>query len=173
MLRLRQPVIKTAYFYPTSEAYYKANIVSAGYSDGGNFATCLDGTDADYNKSVLSMLTGSALRLGFASDRAAVPGKITDARFEVVMAAQSGTAPAGHSRFDIYSGDAVLASVSGAEAVSAQWTEISVASPALTAALPEVIDAVAFQINGPASGPSLKFTRLRLAVDYDAGAPGE
>ena len=173
MLRLRQPVIRTAYFYPTSEAHYKANIVASGCRDVSNFATCLDGTDTDYQKSVLSMLTGSALRLGFAADRAAIPGKITDARFEVVMAAQSGTAAADHYGFDIYSGDTALASVSGTEAVTDQWTEIAVASPALTAALPAVVDSVAFQINGPASKPSLKFTQLRLAVDYDAGAPGQ
>ena len=93
-------------------------------------------------------------------------GTLVEVRFEVWVRAQSGTVDAGVYGFTVYSGDEVVASVSGSESLGTEWTELAVSDAAIVSGLSSGLSNVVFEANGPSSGPRLEWSWVRMVVDY-------
>ena len=112
------------------------------------------------------LFTNSALRVGFTVGDGDVSGTLTGIRFEVALKSQSGTVEAGKYSFAVYSGTAAVATVSGQEAVGTEWTKLVVTDASIVSGLSSGLSDVAFQVNGPSSGPRLEWSWVRMVVDY-------
>ena len=115
----------------------------------------------------------SALRVGFTIGSDAIPGTVTDVRFEVAVSAQSGTVQPREYGYAVYSGGSAVAELSGQDEVGEDWQRITVSDAAILSGLAAGLGEVAFQVNGPSSNQALKMTRVRMVVEHAASEGGE
>ena len=156
--------LQTASFSPTSDASIKPPLAPAGNCGTAGLWDCLDEAGPDGDGSRIYLFANSALRVGFTAG--SVTGTIADVRFEVVLKGQTGTVAADQYSFEVYSGTTAVATVNGPEDVGTEWTELVVSDPAITGGLSAGLSGVAFQVNGPSSGPRLEWSWVRMVVEY-------
>ena len=156
--------LQTASFSPTSDASIKPPLAPAGNCGTAGLWDCLDEAGPDGDGSRIYLFTNSALRVGFTAG--SVTGTIADVRFEVALKGQTGTVTADQYSFEVYSGTTAVATVNGPEGVGTEWTELVVSDPAITTGLSSGLSGVAFQVNGPPSGPRLEWSWVRMVVEY-------
>ena len=164
----RRNIYTAVYFHPTSGSYAGGIISLSGCDD---LHACLNEVDPDGDSSYLLLMQGGAVRLGFSAEAVSIPGAVTDVWFEVWAATQSGTLDAEEYNYTVYSGSEVVAQVPGAGGLSEVWSDETVSSVEITAALSGGLSGVEFQINGPSSSPRMKLTRVRMVVEYDSSQP--
>ncbi len=164
------PVIETAYFYPTSAAHAGGFMVPTGCTE---LWECLDEPYHDGDSSKLLLFNGGAVRLGFTVGADAVPGTVTDVRFEVTVAAAIGTLQPEQYSFVVYSGSDELATMSGNQIVGTDYPYVRISGTAITDGLSGSLNDAEIRVNGPTSGGRMNLTKVVMVVEYNADKPAQ
>ena len=161
--------LKTARFTPTSGERTGGGAVLSGCSQ---LWECVDETEPDGDASLMTLIFGGSVRFGFTVGSDAVAGTVEAVRFEVALAASSRTLEAGEYGFTVYAGSEEIASVSGPEAVGADYAVVTVSSDAISSGLSGKLSEAAIQVNAP-SKPYVKLTHVRMVVEYAPSSDGQ
>ena len=159
-----EPQIWTAYFFPNSAAYTGGAISLNGCME---IWDCVDDREPDDGDSYLYLFNGGSVRVDFPAENEKVGGAITDVWFEVRAAADSTPLEAGQYGFKVYSGDELVAEVSGPQVVGTEWVDIKVSASNLLSALSDDLASAELQLIGPSTSPGMRVTQVTLAVDHD------
>ena len=167
-----------AYFYPTSGDRVSGGVVrsgSEGCDDDDWIWSCLGEAEPDGDASMITLALAGAVRLGFTVESGDVTGTVIDVRFEVNMAASSGTMEPDTYSFKAYADDSAtpVATMDGPATVGTDYMDVTVydrvfgtaADTTITDGLSGNLDDAELEIQAPAK-PYLQLTRVRMVVEY-------